>query len=167
MVTCRCPEMVAAASRSFGPKPSNAFAPLRQTHLPCQVKQNRYRTYTCRNNTSTYVFYDAEVDGILNIKSGNLKKPSSKCQYARKSHTLSTSGWLLYIYIIIYTNINKYNYIHNYILTLLHIHMRKMNTHHEPICSALRGEFARGIQPGKWGDTLGYHFWIYLWVSPV
>ena len=63
-----------------------------------------------------------------------------------------------YIYIIIYTNINKYNYIHNYILTLLHIHMRKMNTHHEPICSALRGEFARGIQPGKWGDTLGISF---------
>ena len=64
-----------------------------------------------------------------------------------------------YIYIYyIYTNVNKYNYIHNYILTLLHIHMRKMNTHHEPISSAVRGEFARGIQPGKWGDTLGYHF---------
>ena len=35
----------AAASRSFGPKPSNAFAPLRQTHLPCRNITGIVRTH--------------------------------------------------------------------------------------------------------------------------
>ena len=53
----RCPFFAsAAASRSFGPKPSNAFAPLRQTHLPCRNITGIVRTHVVTIHPHTKKF---------------------------------------------------------------------------------------------------------------